>query len=178
MMHGFATGTEAGSEAGSAAKVFRLALFAAAASLAAYIPFKYGTQLHAISGIYAVLFPLSAVLAVAGMILAVRPQKACDCSTALRGGLVSLSGLWLVTGLLCVSALAETTAAQPLRGSIATFHMIAQHVFLSLSLIAFAVAPRRMAAALGARRSMEGVAVSPTTGAVPPGHRHGEYPVT
>ena len=52
---------------------FRIALFAAAASLAAYIPYKYATQLHAIQGLYAFLFPLSAILAAAGIALAVRP---------------------------------------------------------------------------------------------------------
>ena len=82
--------------------LFRAALFAAAASLAAYIPYKYATQFHAISGLYAFLFPLSAVLAAAGMIVAVKPEKACDCGTTMRTGLAALAGLWLVTGMMCV----------------------------------------------------------------------------
>ena len=69
-----------------ASSAFRIALFVAAASLALYIPYKYATELHAISGLYAYLFPLSGVLAVFGMILAVRPQSACDCSTGVRAG--------------------------------------------------------------------------------------------
>ena len=53
--------------------IFRVALFAAALSLAAYIPYKYATQLHAITGLYAFLFPLASVLAAAGMLLAMKP---------------------------------------------------------------------------------------------------------
>ena len=62
-----------------AAMLFRAALFAAAASLAAYIAYKFATQLHAIDGLYAFLFPLSSLLAAAGIILAVKPRKACEC---------------------------------------------------------------------------------------------------
>ena len=147
----------------SSAWLFRAALFAAAASLAAYIPYKYATQLHAVSGLYAFLFPLSALLAAAGMIVAVKPEKACDCSATMRTGVAALAGLWLVVGMMCVGTLTQSVLDHPLHGSIATFHMLAQHVFLSLSLIAFAWAPRRMASALGigaaARpRSMGGAA--------------------
>ena len=41
--------------------LFRIALFAAAARLAACIPYKYATQLHAVDGLCAFLFPLSAL---------------------------------------------------------------------------------------------------------------------
>lgn len=131
--------------------LFRTALFAAAASLAAYIPYKYATQLHAISGFYAFLFPLSSLLAVAGLIFAVKPTKACDCGVTMRSGIAALSVLWLATGLMCVGTLTDAVVKDPLHGSIATFHMVAQHVFLSASLIAFAWMPTRMARALAAR---------------------------
>lgn len=127
----------------------RAALFASAVTLALYIPYKYATQLHAISGLYAFLFPLSGLLAAAGLILAVKPEKACDCSLMTRSGLGVLSGLWLATGLMCVGSLNQTLIADPLHGSIATIHMLAQHVLLSLTLLAFAVAPQRMAAFFG-----------------------------
>lgn len=132
--------------------LFRAVLFAAAASLAAYIPYKYATQLHAVEGFYAFLFPLSALLAVAGMIAAVKPAKACDCSVAMRSGVAALSVLWLATGVMCVGTLTEAVIEHPLQGSIASFHMVAQHVFLSLALLAFALMPARMAAALGVAR--------------------------
>ena len=129
--------------------LFRVALFAAAASLAAYIPYKYATQLHAVQGFYAFVFPLSALLAMAGIVAAVSPTKACDCGTTVRSGVAALSVLWLATGVMCVGTLTATVIADSLHGSIATFHMIAQHVFLSLALIAFATMPSRMASALG-----------------------------
>lgn len=128
---------------------FRAALFVAAAWLAVYIPFKYATQLHAISGLYAFAFPLSAILALAGMVVAWKPRSACDCSVPVRAGVGAVSVLWLVTGMLCVKSLAEGIVENPLRGTFATFQMAAQHVFLSLSLLAFAIVPLRMARALG-----------------------------
>ncbi len=131
------------------ALLFRVALFAAAASLAAYIPYKYATQLHAFAGLYAFLFPLSALLAMAGMILAVTPAKACECGATMRSGAAVLSVLWLATGVMCVGTLIEAVIKHPLHGLIASFHMLAQHVFLSASLIAFALAPATMVRALG-----------------------------
>ncbi len=127
----------------------RAVLFASAATLALYIPYKYATQLHAITGLYAFLFPLSGLLAAAGLILSVKPAKGCDCSLMTRSGLGVLSGLWLATGLMCVGSLNQTLMADPVHGSIATIHMLLQHVLLSLTLIAFAVAPQRMAALFG-----------------------------
>lgn len=129
--------------------LFLTALFAAAASLALYIPYKYATQLHAVSGMYAFLFPLSALLAVAGMIVSVRPSVACECGAPMRSGIAALSVLWLATGLICVGTLTDAVLEHPLHGSIATFHMLAQHVFLSLALIAFASMPQRIGRALG-----------------------------
>lgn len=128
---------------------FRVALFAAAAWLAVYIPFKYATQLHAISGLYAFAFPLSAILALAGIAVAWKPKVACDCSVPVRAGVGAVSVLWLVTGMLCVNSLADSIAANPWRGTFATFQMVTQHVFLSLGLLAFAFVPARMARTLG-----------------------------
>ena len=128
----------------------RVSLFVAAASLAVYIPYKYATQLHAVQGFYAFLFPLSALLAVAGMIVAVKPASACDCGTTLRTGVGALSVLWLATGVMCVGSLTEAVIEHPLHGSIASFHMLAQHVFLSIMLIAVALNPKRMASVFGA----------------------------
>ena len=149
----------AGTGRSPAAMLFRAALFAAAASLAAYIPYKYATQLHAIDGLYAFLFPLSSLLAAAGIILAIRPQKACECGATLRGGAGALALLWLATGLMCGPTLAEAIARSPLHGSIATFHMVAQHVFLSLSILAFAIAPAWMARRLVTRERQSLVAL-------------------
>ena len=128
----------------------RVALFAAAASLAGYIVYKYSTQLHATQGFYGFLFPLSSVLAATGMLVAWRPRKACDCSAGVRAGMGLLAGLWLIAGLACVPSLAAAVANDPVAGLFATFHMFVQHVFLSVAVIAFAWAPRPMATFLGA----------------------------
>lgn len=133
----------------AASMVFRILLFAAAVSLAAYIPYKYATQLHAIHGLYALLFPLSGVLAAAGIVLALRPRAVCECSTGVRVGAAALAGLWMVTGVLGVPSLMESVARSPAGGLFATFHMLAQHVFLSLTIIAFAFAPQAMVRKLG-----------------------------
>ena len=130
-------------------QAYRVALFLAAASLAAYIPYKYATQLHAASGPYAFLFPLSGLLAIAGMWLAVKPRTACDCNVPMRGAVGALSVLWMATGVQCVKMLTAGVIDDPLHGSIAFFHMLAQHVFLSLSLLTFAFFPQRMARWLG-----------------------------
>lgn len=130
--------------------IFRIALFAAALSLAAYIPYKYATQLHAVTGLYAFLFPLSGVLAAAGIVLALRPRAACDCSPVVRAGMGVLAGAWMATGVLCVPSLVEMIASSPAGGLFATFHMLAQHVFLSISILAFAAVPQKMAGKLGA----------------------------
>lgn len=129
--------------------VFRIALFAAAASLAAYILYKYATQLHALEGFYAFLFPLSGVLALAGIIVAIRPRSACDCGVGIRAGVGALALLWMGTGLLCVPSLMEYIARSPLGGLFAFFHMTVQHVFLSLSLLAFAFFPKEVLAKFG-----------------------------
>ena len=138
-------------------QAYRVALFLAAASLAAYIPYKYATQLHAASGPYAFLFPLSGLLAIAGMWLAVKPRTACDCNVPMRGAVGALSVLWMATGVQCVKMLAEGVMNDPLHGSIAMFHMVAQHVFLSLTVLAFAFLPRRMARLLGGDVASHGI---------------------
>jgi len=133
--------------------IFRIALFSAAASLAAYIPFKYATQLHAVDGFYAFLFPLSGILALAGITVALRPRSTCDCGAGIRAGVGSISILWLGTGMICTPSLAEHIASSPISGLFATFQMLAQHVFLSLSLIAFAFFPREVLTKFGVLES-------------------------
>lgn len=127
---------------------FRVLLFGAAASLAVYIPFKYATQLHAVTGLYAFLFPLSGLLAAAGIVLSLRPRAACALNLSMRFGLGSVAVLWSATGALCLPSLAASVARAPAAGLLATFHMTAQHLFLSLTVLAFAIAPQALATAL------------------------------
>jgi hypothetical protein len=143
------------------ALIFRVALFAAAASLAAYIPFKYATQLHTIQGIYAFLFPLSGLLALTGMALAVKPSVGCKLGVSARAALGSVAALWMATGLLCVSSLAAMFPISIWGGAIAVFHMTVQHVFLSAAILAFAFAPSWMARKLGVGGSEQAPSVVP-----------------
>jgi hypothetical protein len=127
------------------ALIFRIALFAAAASLAAYIPYKYATQFHAMQGFYAFMFPFSAVLALTGMTLAVKPGAGRSLGVSARAALGSVAVLWLVTGLLCAPSLVAKFPISVLTGSFAVFHMTVQHIFLSAAVFAFAFAPGWMA---------------------------------
>lgn len=121
---------------------FRFLLFAAAASLAAYIPFKYATQLHAIEGIYAFLFPLSSVVALAGLLLAFKPELGFNLPLWLRTATSAIAVGWIATGVICVPSLARTTLTAPFQGIFATFHMTAQHIFLSLSVTFMLLVPQ------------------------------------
>lgn len=164
------------------AGTFRAALFGAAASLAAYVPYKYLTELHAVEGMYAFLFPLAPILAIAGMLLAVRPSSGCDCGVGVRSGVGALGILWLATGMLCTKSLAVGVMAAPLAGLLAAFQMFVQHVFLSLAVLAIAWKPLAMSTWLKAssplgvsRAGHEGPAVPqadvvPGTAAQRPGH--------
>ena len=141
--------TQVSSQESMAWWVFRTALFASAASLAIYIGYKYATQLHTLEGFYAFLFPLSSLLAVAGMAVAVRPTLAISSGVFVRAGVGAVSVLWIGTGMMCVPQLMESVVKTPTGGMFAIFHMGTQHVFLSLSLIAFAIVPREMLAKFG-----------------------------
>ena len=134
------------------ALIFRIALFAVAASLAAYIPFKYATQFHAMQGFYAFMFPFSAILALTGMALAVKPGAGCKLGVSARAALGSVSVLWLVTGLLCAPSLVAKFPISVSGGAFAVFHMTAQHIFLSATVFAFAFAPSWMARKLAVVR--------------------------
>lgn len=129
--------------------VYRLVMFAAAASLALYIPYKYATQLHAVSGLYAFLFPLSGVLAVAGIVLAVRPELAFRTPLVLRAVVGAVAVGWLATGLLCAKSLTLGILENPGPGLFAAFHMVVQHVVLSFQVAALALAPRALYDQLG-----------------------------
>ncbi len=129
--------------------LFRFLLFAAAASLAAYIPFKYATQLHAIEGIYFYLFPLSSVVALAGILLAWKPVDAFRLPLWLKAATSAIAIGWIATGVVCIPSLAKTTMSAPALGLFATFHMVAQHVFLSLSVTFLLLVPHSFYAWFG-----------------------------
>lgn len=124
--------------------VYRIGMFLAAASLAVYIPYKYATQLHAISGLYALLFPLSGILAILGMVYAVRPGLALRTPVVLRAIVGGLAVGWIATGALCIPSLTEQVVQSPGAGLFAVFHMSTQHIVLSFLVAALALAPQAL----------------------------------
>jgi hypothetical protein len=120
---------------------FKAALLVSAVSLLAYIPFKYVTQLHAIKGLYAFMLPLSSVVALAGIALALFPKRVLQLPFFVRAGIGSIATIWMITGLLCIPVLVGQSLIAPASGLFATFQMFAQHVFLSLSVVALVLAP-------------------------------------
>lgn len=139
------------------ATLFRVALGVVALSLWAYIPYRYATRPPGVEGVlgtaYTVLFPLAAVLALAALVAAWRPAlvERLAARPWLRGALGAYGATWLVMGLMCVPSLQATAAAAPLKGTIATLHMTAQHVFLGLAAVGAAWRPAVAASILLAR---------------------------
>lgn len=148
-MEHYATHTTHTTKAVKGAMIFRVALFAVAASLAGYIVFKYATSLHATEGLYALLFPFSSILALVGITFAVKPMTSCDCSLEFRAGVTGLSVAWMATGMNCVSSLANTIAISPAAGSFAAFQMVSQHLLLPIAILGFLYAPVWMLNKLG-----------------------------
>lgn len=122
--------------------VFRSVILFAAASLGVYIAYKTATRPHAFTGLYAVLFPLSIIVTLAGLALAVKPAVAFRAPAWTRAAVGVAAAGWLANGILCVPRLAETTLSAPLAGLFATGHMLLQHVVLTLGVAALALAPR------------------------------------
>jgi hypothetical protein len=129
--------------------LFRWVIFLAAASLAGYIPFKYMTQPQAMTGLYGFLFPLSSVLATGGMLFAWRPGLVFRIPFFLRAPVGVIAAGWIGTGLLCIPSLTHSMLTSPFGGLFATFHMLAQHVVLSMALGSLVVAPRATYAHFG-----------------------------
>lgn len=120
---------------------FRWALFAAGLSLALYLPYRYATNPPTMPGLYAFLFPLSSILAGAGMVLALRPGFSSLLNTFVRAGIAAVAVLWLVAGMACIPSLGFKILSAPAAGLLATFQMFVQHVFLPGFVGAFALKP-------------------------------------
>lgn len=122
----------------------RLALVVGGVTLAGYIPFKYATEPHALRGLYGFLFPLSPVLAAAGVALGLKPHLAVRAPVWLRTGLAALAVGWVATGLLCIPSLVSMIRRSPGAGLFALSHMLLQHVALSVGVAALALAPQAL----------------------------------
>lgn len=142
----------------------RLALVVTALSLWVYIPYRYLARPPRAEGflgtVYAVLFPLAALLAWWAMVVAWRPDRLAglsrDAERAGRGDgpsvfrwlLGGYGGTWLAMGVVCVPSLAALAAVSPIQGLFSTVHMTAQHVFLGLVAMTAAWRPAALRALL------------------------------
>lgn len=159
--------------------VLRIAFALTAVSLLFYVPYRYAVRPPELGGVfgtgYALLFPLSAVLAVAALAAAVKPdllRGLDDSGSGWRLGLGLYGGTWVLMGLMCLPSLTALAAVSPVQGLFSTIHMTAQHVLLGFGAVAAAVDPATAAGlfeGLGledARRRSSGAAGGSVT---PPG---------
>lgn len=129
------------------ALLLRIVLGLTAVSLLAYVPYRYAVRPPGWEGVlgtlYALLFPIAALLAVAGLAAAVRPSvlrrlrgSGGAREAALRTGIGVYAGLWVLMGLMCVPSLSALAETAPVKGLFSTVHMTAQHVFLGFAAVA------------------------------------------
>jgi len=130
-------------------KAMRLLLLLAGLSLALYMPWKAATQYASLESIYGPWFLQGAVVAVAGILFMARPGLAPGVPLWLRLGVGVAALLWMRTGLACTPSLVASIQQSVLSGGFATFHMMAQHIFLSAGVLGMAAAPKYFAERMG-----------------------------
>lgn len=132
--------------------ILRLALGLTALSLWAYIPYRYAVRPPVFDGfigaVYAILFPLSALLALGALAVAWRPAIVSRLRDTTLKAVGVFGGAWLLMGFLCVPRLTALTAVEPVKGSISMVHMTAQHVFLGVMAMAVAWLPQAVVSIL------------------------------
>lgn len=117
-----------------------------AVSLLVYIPYRYVARPPGFDGVlgslYAILFPLSLLLAVGALWVAIRPERLERLVSGGEGGGVGArwalgvyGGLWVAMGLMCVPSLTALAEVSPVKGLFSTVHMSAQHVFLGFGAV-------------------------------------------
>lgn len=151
--------------------VLRIAFALTAVSLLFYVPYRYAVRPPEFGGFfgtgYALLFPLSAVLAVATLFATWKPDLLRGLegrSAGWRYALGLYGGSWVLMGLMCLPTLSALAAVSPVEGLFSTIHMTAQHVLLGFGAVAVAVDPSTAAGTLeglswdDARRQTSGAA--------------------
>ncbi|GAC1654451.1 MAG: hypothetical protein NVS4B3_18460 [Gemmatimonadaceae bacterium] len=133
---------------------FRAALFLSGINLVGYIIYRH-TLVHPPNhgSVYGIIFYLSVVLSIAGVVLSVEPFLLAAEGRwrgALRGALTGFGAVWMTTGVLCARSLVEGVGKRPLGGAIDLLHMVSDHMLLPIGIAALAWAPTRVAAWLGA----------------------------
>lgn len=128
--------------------VLRVAAGLTALSLVAYVPYRYAVRPPGFDGFlgsaYALLFPLSLLLAAGALWAAWRPNTLSGLANGPARGRWALGvygGLWVAMGLMCVPSLTAMAEAAPVKGLFSTIHMSAQHVFLGFGAVIAAWKP-------------------------------------
>lgn len=141
--------------------ILRVALALTSISLLFYVPYRYVTRAPEFGGFlgtgYALLFPLSALLALAALWAAWRPRVLGELggSGGGRWMLGGYGGAWVLMGLMCLPSLTSLAAHSPVQGLFSSVHMTAQHVFLGFSAVAAAVDPAVARAVLEGRSARD-----------------------
>lgn len=134
----------------------RLALVAAAGSLLAYMPYRYGVRPPVFEGVfgttYAALFPVVGLVALGAVLMAWRPRLLGALErprwVMLRWVLGLCSGVWMSLGLVHLPWLLALVPASPLSAGLSIGLMAIHHVFLGLAALAVALFPARCAGVL------------------------------
>lgn len=130
------------------AAILRWAAGLTALSLVVYVPYRYAVRPPGFEDFlgtaYALLFPLSLLLAAGTLWVASRPAAVSGLASAPSGGRWALGvygGLWVAMGLMCVPSLTALAEVSPAKGLFSTIHMSAQHVFLGFGAVIAAWRP-------------------------------------
>lgn len=126
--------------------VLRIAFALTALSLFVYVPYRYAVRPPEFGGFfgtgYALLFPLSTLLAAGALAAAWKPdllRGLDDAGPGWRSVLGLYGGTWVLMGLMCLPSLTSLAAVSPVKGLFSTIHMTAQHVLLGFGAVAVAV---------------------------------------
>lgn len=138
--------------------LLRALLFLAGLTLVGYVTYRYSLAQPPDHGsTYGKIFPLSLLLALAAISLAVSPhlleRVPGHPGMACRGALTAFSGTWMATGLACTRSLAAGVTEAPLAGTLDLVHMVSGHVFLPTAVVALAWSATRVARWLGAEEA-------------------------
>lgn len=126
-----------------------------AIALIGYVAYRYSIYNPPRHGsLYATIFPLALPFALLALALAVRPRLlaglAGGAGVAARAGATAFGGLWMATGAMCVAGFSKAVVEAPVEGTVNMVHLVSDHIFLPVAVVALAWVPDLVARWLGA----------------------------